>query len=120
MGVLMQPFSLYVHVPFCGAKCTYCDFNSYAGQDSLMRPYADAVARNDSHNPGWYYRLGFALFRAGRFEEAVQAFRQTSIIQKPYGMSMKGLAAGSGSLKLATHYAEYLETLPIQDKVIMY
>jgi CDP-glycerol glycerophosphotransferase len=88
--------------------------------DSAARAYADAVARNDSHNPGWYYRLGFALFRAGRFEEAVQAFRQTSIIQKPYGMSMKGLAAGSGSLKLATHYAEYLETLPIQDKVIMY
>ena len=45
MVVPMQPFSLYVHVPFCSAKCTYCDFNSYAGQDSLMRPYADAVAR---------------------------------------------------------------------------
>jgi oxygen-independent coproporphyrinogen-3 oxidase len=40
----MQPFSLYVHIPFCTAKCTYCDFNSYAGQDSLMQPYADAVA----------------------------------------------------------------------------
>src|SRR5690606_17493942 len=41
----MEPFSLYVHIPFCTAKCTYCDFNSCAGQDSLMRPYADAVAR---------------------------------------------------------------------------
>jgi putative oxygen-independent coproporphyrinogen III oxidase len=38
-------FSLYVHIPFCTAKCTYCDFNSYAGQDSLMEPYAQAVAR---------------------------------------------------------------------------
>jgi oxygen-independent coproporphyrinogen-3 oxidase len=36
---------LYVHIPFCTAKCTYCDFNSYAGQDSLMAPYAEAVAR---------------------------------------------------------------------------
>jgi len=36
---------LYVHVPFCTAKCTYCDFNSYAGQDSLMRPYAEALVR---------------------------------------------------------------------------
>jgi putative oxygen-independent coproporphyrinogen III oxidase len=41
----MQPFSVYVHIPFCTAKCTYCDFNSYAGHDSLMSPYAEAVGR---------------------------------------------------------------------------
>lgn len=36
--------ALYVHIPFCTAKCTYCDFNSYSGQDSLMKPYAETVA----------------------------------------------------------------------------
>ena len=40
-----SPLALYVHIPFCTAKCTYCDFNSYAGQESLMGPYAAAVAR---------------------------------------------------------------------------
>jgi oxygen-independent coproporphyrinogen-3 oxidase len=39
-----QPFALYTHIPFCTAKCSYCDFNSYAGQDSLFVPYARAVA----------------------------------------------------------------------------
>ena len=38
-----SPFALYVHIPFCTAKCTYCDFNSYAGQESLMPVYADAL-----------------------------------------------------------------------------
>lgn len=40
-----RPFALYTHIPFCSAKCSYCDFNSYAGQDSLFGPYAAAVAR---------------------------------------------------------------------------
>ncbi|TAK24723.1 MAG: radical SAM family heme chaperone HemW [Chloroflexota bacterium] len=36
---------VYVHVPFCGAKCHYCDFNSFAGLDRLRAPYVDAVSR---------------------------------------------------------------------------
>jgi oxygen-independent coproporphyrinogen-3 oxidase len=42
--VSSDPYALYVHIPFCTAKCTYCDFNSYAGQGSLMAPYAETVA----------------------------------------------------------------------------
>jgi oxygen-independent coproporphyrinogen-3 oxidase len=36
---------LYVHVPFCTAKCHYCDFNSYAGLDRLFGSYVEAVCR---------------------------------------------------------------------------
>ena len=37
--------SLYVHIPFCTAKCRYCDFNSYAGQQSLIPAYTEALLR---------------------------------------------------------------------------
>lgn len=39
------PLSLYVHIPFCAAKCRYCDFNSYAGQESLVPAYTQALLR---------------------------------------------------------------------------
>src|SRR5262245_16120959 len=38
-----RPLSLYVHIPFCTLKCSYCDFNSYAGIESLIRPFVDAL-----------------------------------------------------------------------------
>ena len=28
-GVGTRPFGFYVHVPFCAARCGYCDFNTY-------------------------------------------------------------------------------------------
>ncbi len=36
---------LYVHVPFCAAKCNYCAFYSEAGSAAKMEDYVDAVVR---------------------------------------------------------------------------
>jgi oxygen-independent coproporphyrinogen-3 oxidase len=40
---VQDPVGLYIHIPFCTAKCGYCDFNSYAGQDHLIPSYSDAL-----------------------------------------------------------------------------
>jgi oxygen-independent coproporphyrinogen III oxidase len=40
---LLQTISLYLHIPFCQAKCHYCDFNSYAGMLGLRERYVSAL-----------------------------------------------------------------------------
>src|SRR3990172_2279942 len=39
----IDTLSLYLHTPFCSLKCSYCDFTSYAGLETLVRPYVDAL-----------------------------------------------------------------------------
>jgi oxygen-independent coproporphyrinogen-3 oxidase len=41
----MQSLGLYLHIPFCTHRCAYCDFNTYAGLDSLIPDYVDALCK---------------------------------------------------------------------------
>ena len=36
---------LYLHIPFCRCKCSYCAFNSVAGRRSTVDTYLDLLAR---------------------------------------------------------------------------
>ena len=40
-----RALALYLHIPFCTAKCGYCDFNSYEGLGHLAPDYTRALAR---------------------------------------------------------------------------
>ena len=52
----MPPTSLYLHIPFCRHKCSYCDFNTYAGIEELVPAYVDALCQE----------AGFLQAAAGR------------------------------------------------------
>ena len=34
---------LYIHIPFCHTKCTYCDFNTYSGIENLIDDFSNSI-----------------------------------------------------------------------------
>lgn len=40
-----DPFSLYIHIPYCISKCPYCDFNSHVVAEIPETEYVSALGR---------------------------------------------------------------------------
>lgn len=47
-GLAGRPLSIYVHVPFCAARCGYCDFNTYTAAELGAAPGASQDAYLDA------------------------------------------------------------------------
>ena len=45
----MGAFSIYIHIPYCQAKCPYCDFNSYAAERWPEARYVAALCAELDH-----------------------------------------------------------------------
>jgi oxygen-independent coproporphyrinogen III oxidase len=68
MSVIREPFSLYIHIPYCISKCPYCDFNSHVVARIPERDYTDAVIRELDHYasaPNWQGRTVQSIFFGG-------------------------------------------------------
>ena len=88
---MSSSIGIYVHVPFCRLKCSYCDFNTYAGLDALIPTYVDAICseitqyNRKQHNT----QVGSIFFGGGTpslmppksFEKILSAIENTFILK---------------------------------------
>ena len=43
-------FGVYVHIPFCAARCDYCDFATWTDRGHLVEAYVDACVADLGHH----------------------------------------------------------------------
>ena len=70
-------YGIYLHIPYCRAKCRYCDFYSAPGARGVPQPYTDALlrelAKNDRRPDTLYFGGGTpALLTPQQVESLIQ------------------------------------------------
>jgi oxygen-independent coproporphyrinogen-3 oxidase len=56
----MQPLAIYVEVPFCALKCSFCNFSSRVESRSIFDRYCDAVEQEIDRLPASFGVYGLA------------------------------------------------------------
>lgn len=117
--------AVYVHVPFCTHLCTYCDFDTFAGEEGRMGSYVAAVVEQIRRSPtmratSLYVGGGTpSLMSPSQAEDLVRACRgrfrlpaeaETTIEANPSGLSRERLEgfrlAGFNRLSLGAQSAD--------------
>jgi oxygen-independent coproporphyrinogen-3 oxidase len=111
----MEFYSLYLHIPFCRKRCSYCDFNTYAGQEDWIPRYVDALCREidrvaQSAGETLPVRTVFfgggtpSLLTAGQFEKILTHLAGNFSLQPNFEMSLE---ANPGTVTLDSLRALY-------------
>lgn len=83
--------ALYLHIPFCHVRCTYCAFNIYTKREGLIAPYMAALRReialtaSDARRPALSIYFGGgtpSLVPAGEIAATLDACRSAFVLQQ--------------------------------------
>lgn len=63
VSAAVRNLGVYVQVPFCQSKCSYCNFSTGVFPQEIYEPYVDAVCEEISHHGDLYLRAGLSSWR---------------------------------------------------------
>lgn len=46
----MKELGIYIHIPFCKSKCSYCDFTSFANKERMIEKYIECLKKEIKEN----------------------------------------------------------------------
>jgi oxygen-independent coproporphyrinogen-3 oxidase len=90
------PRSLYLHIPYCAAKCPYCDFNSIAGRHDEHAAYVEALLTEVRRLPPGPYNTLFigggtpTSLAPALLERLLSGLRQHLLLAEGYEWTCEG------------------------------
>jgi oxygen-independent coproporphyrinogen-3 oxidase len=101
-------YGVYFHIPFCKRRCHYCDFNTYAGMESYITDYMQALKKeirvvidkkNNTSVKTIYFGGGTpSLVPAFLYSQLFDEIRHTFVIANDCEITLE---ANPGTLSLA-------------------
>jgi oxygen-independent coproporphyrinogen-3 oxidase len=85
MSLSKEPFSLYIHIPYCVSKCPYCDFNVHVVAKIPEREYTQMLIREldfYAQSEDWCGRSLRSIFFGGGTPSAFQPASIAEILEK--------------------------------------
>lgn len=61
----MKELGIYVHIPFCKQKCSYCDFISYSNKDEFVEKYIETLKQEIKENANKEYEISTIYIGGG-------------------------------------------------------
>ncbi len=85
----MTSLGVYIQVPFCQTKCTYCNFHTGVVSAARFAPYVDAVCAEIAGHREFYARAGVELPARWRVRWSIAfilgAGRRVCLIRRIWG-----------------------------------
>jgi putative oxygen-independent coproporphyrinogen III oxidase len=76
----MAPFGIYVHIPFCAARCDYCDFATWTDRGHLIDSYVDACVADLGRRNTEGYPPATSVFFGGGTPSLIDAAQLVRIL----------------------------------------
>lgn len=93
------PLAVYLHIPFCKSKCTYCAFNTYIKLEHLIEPFVNAlireieiVAQNKPGSPVSTIFFGGgtpSLLTSEQIGQILQSIQRHFVVNNPVEITME-------------------------------
>ena len=87
----MKTSGIYIHIPFCAAKCIYCDFYSVADQEGRIDVFVDSlvieITNCDVDVTNWKFDTIFIGGGTPSLLNAIQLEKIINALSKKYDLS---------------------------------